>query len=149
MLYWISLWTFLDCGWGAQLLWSIQHVLQHSVRHYHRIHWYSQLFRGRHQLLHRPLLSLLLPLPAGISHQQHSDCSVSIQTLTLHCIFHQWQQKAWLINILHAGHQCQWPLETTMVLSLTLSAWESSMWVGICPKFFTLNSKYVPFKTYF
>lgn len=127
-LYWISFWTFSDCGWEAQLLRSIQHVLQHSVRRHHRIHWYAQLRRGRHQLLHRPLLPLLLPLPSGISHQQHSDCSVSIQTYALHCILHQWQydSKKLMINILHAGHQCQWPLETTMVLSLTLSAWESS-----------------------
>lgn len=67
----------LDCGRGPRPLRSLQQLLDHPVSCHHRVHRHTQSGPGPHQLLHGPLLSLLLPLPAGVPDQQHTDCGVS------------------------------------------------------------------------
>lgn len=58
----------LDCRWDSWSFWSLQQLFNYPVSDYHRLCRHTQNWPGPHQLLHGPVLSLLLPLPARVPH---------------------------------------------------------------------------------
>lgn len=58
-----------DSGWSAWPSRAFQQLLDYPVGHHHRVHRHAQVWPGTHQLLYGPPLPLLLPIPAGVSHQ--------------------------------------------------------------------------------
>ena len=131
-----------DCGQDPGSHRPLRQLPKHPGSCHHRLHWHTQIWPGADQLLHRPLLSLLLHLPTGVPHQQHTDCGVSkYRNKFFVWLFIQIYSK-WYFHLFHEfpAPLSRWRPTITMELSLMHWKWLFTMWVYKLISTYTLKS---------